>query len=167
MRILFLLWLTLCTGCANLATYPPVESESLVDLQNPASEPVPTILAETISYAHSHFGGMDIIVFNLPKGVSEEAYLLVAKKLGDAKIMSSPNQIAYHVTELRVRGFSAEADLVFPSSNGGYEEATIKLASGPFQRWGVSGDRVWLIPLKEPPAPNFGLAKQKELQDNS
>ncbi|MFT4592330.1 MAG: hypothetical protein ACI9JK_000022 [Phycisphaerales bacterium] len=142
-------------GCAYIATYPPVESDVILSNPNSANEPVPTILAEVLLYAHSQYGGMDIIVFNLPKGMTPETYSIVSNKLGGAVPLTIDNQVAYHITELRVRGLSAEADITFPSPSGGYEEASIRLTSAPFEHWAVSDSRVWLIPSKTPPSPNI------------
>ena len=68
--------------------------------------------------------------------------------------MQENGQQAYHITELRVRGFKAEANITFPGG-GGYETATLYLSktlSGP---WEVTRERVWLIPDVEVPSPNY------------
>ena len=143
------------SGCANISTYPHVEIETILPVPSSTQEPVPTIMAKVLVYAHEHYGGMDEIVFNLPKGVGGETYSIVANTLGDAVPMDSVEQVAYHITELRVRGFSAEADVTFPSPSGGYEEATIRLESAPFSDWSVTRERVWLIPSKTAPTPNY------------
>lgn len=142
-------------GCANISTYPPVENDSFLSNPNSANEPVPTIMVDVLKYAHEHFGGMDTIVFNLPVGVNRETYTIVADRLGGATPMTNENQVAFHITELRVRGFSAEADVTFPSSGGGYEKATVYLQSSPFGVWEVVDERVWLIPSQNAPNPNF------------
>lgn len=157
MRNLLLLSILLFSGCSTVATYPPIETESALSFSNSAKEPVPTIMAKVLTYSHDRFGGMDVIVFNLPDGVDKETYNIVAKKLGGALPMTSPNEIAYHIIELRLRGFSADADVVFPSTTGGYEMATIRLASSIVDPWEITGDRVWLIPTNEPPAPNYSI----------
>ena len=112
------LCLLVTVGCTPVATYPPVENKVALSFSNSANEPVPTIMADVISYAHNRFGGIDDIVFNLPEGIDKETYLIVAEKLGGATPMTSPNEIAYHIIELRVRGFHADADVVFPSTGG-------------------------------------------------
>ena len=152
------LCLLVVVGCTPVATYPPVENKAALSFSsNSANEPVPTIMANVISYAHSHFSGVGDIVFSLPEGVDKETYLIVAEKLGGATPMTSPNEIAYHITELRVRGFHADADIVFPSTDGGYGVATVHLSSSLVNSWTVTRDRVWLIPTKEVPAPNCSV----------
>ena len=106
-------------------------------------------------FAHEHYGGMEIIVFNLPEGINHETYNIVSSKLSGAIPMTTPNQIAYHILELRVRGFDAEADIIFPSASGRYELATIHLDTSLFDSWAVTRDRVWLIPTNSPPLPTY------------
>lgn len=154
MRLSLLFIVGLITGCTHTATYPPVEGSVSVALSNSSSEPVPTIFSLVISYSHKHYGGMETIVFNLPKGINKEVYSMVSGELGDANPMSTPNEIAYHITELRLRGFSAEADVLFPQASGGYGMSTVRLATSVGGDWGVVEDRVWLILVNQPPPPN-------------
>ena len=167
MRNLLLSSILLFSGCSTVATYPPIETESALSFSNSANEPVPTIMAKILTYAHGRFGGMDVIVFNLPDGVDKETYNIVAKKLGGALPMTSPNEIAYHIIELRLRGFSADADVVFPSASGGYEMATIQLKSSLVDPWVITDDRVWLIPTSEPPTPNYSIEAIVEVETDS
>jgi hypothetical protein len=167
MRTLLLLNVILFSSCAPVATYPPVENGAALTFSNSANEPVPTIMAKVLSYAHEHFGGMAIVVFNLPEGVSKETYNIVSDKLGNAIPMASPNEIAYHLTELRVRGFSADADVIFPSTTGGYEMATVHLESSLVSPWRVTRDRVWLIPTSKAPAPNYSVGAIVEVETDS
>ncbi len=155
MRNTILLTILVLVGCTPVATYPPVETDAALSFANSSNEPVPTILADVIQYAHEHYGGMEVVVFNLPEGVNNETYHLVSEKLNGAVPMTSSNQIAYHVIELRVRGFDADADIIFPSASGGYELATIHLDSSLFDSWAVTRDRVWLIPTNNPPPPTY------------
>ena len=150
-----LLLIVFVVGCTPVATYPPVENSVALVFSNSSNEPVPTILAETLLYAHEHFGGMNTIVFNLPEGVNKETYTIVSEKIGGAIAMETSGQLAYHVTELRKRPFHAEADIVFPVSGGQYEQATIYLSSSLSKPWTVQRERIWMIPVTELPAPNF------------
>jgi hypothetical protein len=154
MRLAILLVMGLFTGCTHTATYPPIENLGGVDLSHSSGEPVPTIFSLVISYSHNHYGGMETVVFNLPKGIHNKVYSLVSEKLDDANPMSTQNEIAYHITELRLRGFSAEADVLFPQASGGYGMSTVRLASSVGGTWEVVDDRVWLILVNNPPLPN-------------
>ena len=150
----FLIILLICASCTPIATYPPIENKTVENYSKNVNEPVITILATAFQYAFEHFGGMDTIVFNLPKGMSATAYTRVAQKLDDALPMAEPGQPAYHVVELRVRGFHADIDMFFPSASGTYEMATIHLEASLIDKWRVTRDRVWLVPVQEIPAPN-------------
>lgn len=162
-QILSFLSFVVFSGCTTIATYPPIEHETARSFANSSKEPVPTIMAEAISYTHKHFGGMDRVVFNLPQGVDREAYSIVAKKLGDAVPMKNANEIAYHIVELRLRGFEADADVVFPVTMGGYEMATIHLESSIVDPWVVTNDRVWLIPTSDMLLPNYTVEEVVEV----
>ena len=151
-----LLIVVLFSGCTPVATYPPVETDVALVFSDSSNEPIPTIFAESLRYAHEHFGGMDVIVFNLPKTVSGNTYELVSDKLGGAVPMQNQEQVSFHIIELRKRPFRAEADIIFPSTSGNYERATLYLTSSLIDPWKVARDRVWLVPVPELPSPNYG-----------
>jgi len=155
MKHMLLIILISFAGCSPIATYPPVETDMAVQFSDSAKEPVPTIMVKVLEYAHKHYGGMDTIVINLPTGVGHETYEIVAKRLGGAIPMTSVGQPAFHIVELRVRGFSADADIVFRSTTGQYEMATIRLESSIIDKWEVVDDRVWLVPEAREPVPNY------------
>ena len=142
-------------GCTTVATYTPIEHDTALVFSNSSTEPIPTIFEVTLRHAHEHFGGMDTIVFNLPEGVSRETYMLVSEKLGGATPVSSSENVGYYITELRKRPFHAEADILFPSSTGRYEQATLYLSSSLIDPWIVSRERVWLVPVTTLPDSGF------------
>ena len=155
MKTTALLIFVFIASCTPVATYPPVENSVALVFSDSSNEPIPTILEKTLVYAREHFGGMDTVVFNLPSGVNEDTYIIVAEKIGDAVPMTDPSQLAYHVTELRKRPFHAEADIIFPASGGRYEQATIYLSSSLSKPWEVKRERIWLVPITTLPVPNF------------
>jgi hypothetical protein len=158
-----LLIIVLFSGCTPVATYPPVETDIALVFSDSTNEPIPTIFAETLRYAHEHFGGMDVIVFNLPDTVGEKTYELVSDKLGGALPMENKEQVSFHIIELRKRPFHAEADIIFPSTSGNYERATLYLTSSLVDPWKVTRDRIWLVPVTELPSPNYGGGLDSEL----
>ncbi|MBC8309827.1 MAG: hypothetical protein H8E83_04850 [Planctomycetes bacterium] len=158
MRHLTLLIVFIFCGCSSIATYPPIESKVLLAPPNPANEPVPTIIGKVITYSHEHYGGMDSIVFNLPEGVNKKTYDIVSDLIENATPMSTTNELSYHIVELRVRGLSADADVLFPSASGNYGMATVRLKSSILGDWEVVNDRVWLIPVKTPPLPTYNTS---------
>lgn len=162
MRIQYLILVTVLVGCTPIATYPPIETNAALKFSNSANEPVPTIMATAITHAHDRFGGMDKIVFNLPVGVGYETYAIVADQLGGASPMKTVGQPAYHIVELRVRGFVAEADLVFPTAAGGYKRVTIHMETSFIDPWIVTRDRIWEVPMDEP-IPNIPIGEIVEV----
>lgn len=165
MKYLLLTAITLIMSCCSpIATYPPIEVESALTFSNANFEPVPTILVTTIEYARDHFGGLETVVYNLPVGMGSETYDIVTSRVEGAKPLQENGQQAYHITELRVRGFKAEANITFPGG-GGYETATLYLSktlSGP---WKVTRERVWLIPDVVVPSPNYVGTEQTVIVD--
>lgn len=157
-----LLLIVLFSGCTPVATYPPVETDVALIFSNASNEPIPTIFAEILLYTNNHFGGMDEIVFNLPKGVPTETYTIVVSKIPGSVPMSSVEQLSYHIVELRKRPFRAEADIVFPSASGAYSRATVYLSASLVRPWSVIRDRVWHVPVNEVPKPNFNQQKNKD-----
>ena len=154
MKYLYFLIVCAALGCSPIATFPPIETEAATKFANATRKPVPKIMAVIIEYAHNNYGWMDTVVFNLPEGVGYEAYTLVNEKLDGATPMTSDDQPAYHIVELRVRGFNAEADIVFPTRSGDYQMATLRIHTDPFGTK-VTSDRVWAIPIHDSPAPTF------------
>lgn len=154
MKYLYLFIACVAMGCSPIATFPPIETEAATKFADATRKPVPRIMSVIIEYTHENYGWMDNVVFNLPEGVGYEAYMLVNEKLDSAVPMTSKDQPAYHIVELRVRGFNAEADVVFPTRSGEYQMATLRLHTDPFGTK-VTSDRVWAIPIHESPAPTF------------
>ena len=160
MKLFVLFVLFVFTGCTPVATYPPIENDPALIFSDSANEPIPTVFATTLRYAHEHFGGIDTVVFRLPDGVGVETYRIVSEKLGGAVPLSTQNETAYYITELRKRPFRAEADMFFPSSTGIYNQATLYLSSSLTEPWKVQRERVWLVPVDKLPAPVFVNEKQ-------
>ncbi len=152
-----MLFLFVFSGCTPVATYPPVETKAGLVFSGSVHEPVPTIMTEVVLYTHKHFGGLQTIVFNLPLGINSDTYSDVIGRISGSAPMSKVDEIAYHITELRVRGFSADADVMFPLASGGYGVATVLLKHSVSDGWVVVSDRVWLIPVDTPPVPNLSV----------
>ena len=166
MKYLFtLIVITILSCCSPIATYPPVEVSLAVGFSNASYEPVPTILVTTIKYAHSRYGGMETVVYNLPEGMLGETYDIVTSRVGDSAPLQNEGEPAYHITELRVRGLKAEADIIFPRAGGGYETATLYLSKSLSNPWRVSRERIWLIPVVQAPAPHYVFTEKTAIVD--
>jgi hypothetical protein len=159
MKYITLLIACAAMSCSPIATFPPIETEAATKFGDATRKPVPRVMATVIKYAHEHYGWTDDVVFNLPKGVGQEAYALVNAMLSNATPMTSNDQSAYHIIELRVRGFNAEADVVYPARSGDYRMATLRLHTSAFDPWKVTYDRVWAVPIHE--SPSFTYPKDK------
>ncbi len=153
------------SSCSPVATYPPIEIDTAVSFSNSSYEPVPTILVTTIEYAHDHYGGIESVVYNLPKGMSSETYDIVTSRVAKSKPLENAGEQAYHITELRVRGLKAEADIVFPRAGGGNETATLYLSKSFTNPWRVNRERIWLIPVAQAPAPNYVAPEHTAIVD--
>ena len=158
MKYITLLLACVSMSCSPVATFPPIETEAATKFGDAARKPVPRVMATIIRYAHEHYGWTDEYVFNLPEGVGQEAYALVNAMLTSATPMTSNDQTAYHIIELRVRGFNAEADVVFPTKSGDYQMATLQLHTSAFNPWKVTYDRIWAVPIHG--SPSFTYPKE-------
>ncbi len=158
--LLTLIVISILCCCSPIATYPPIEVDSAVSFSNSSYEPVPTILVTTIEYAHNRYGGMETAVYNLPEGMVGETYDIVTARVADSAPLQIEGDQAYHITELRVRGLKAEADITFPRAGGGYETATLYLSKSLSNPWKVNRERIWLIPVAQAPAPNYVATEQ-------
>jgi len=163
--LLTLIVVSFLSCCSPIATYPPVEVSTAVSFSNSSYEPVPTILVTTIEYAHNHYGGMETVVYNLPEGMLGETYDIVSARVSDSAPLQNEGEQAYHITELRVRGLRAEADIIFPRAGGGYETATLYLSKSFSNPWQVNRERIWLIPVTQAPAPNYVAPEQTAIVD--
>lgn len=140
-------------GCTPWATYPPVEGA--VELTGPKVEPIPTLMAESIAYAHERYArAQGELVINLPPGASKSVYDDVLEDLpGGARPMSAGDTAAYSVEQVRLRGRNAEVDLVVPRSDGFNEFLTLYLDQGfPPAKWVVKRTRLWRIRVAAPTA---------------
>ena len=160
--LLLLVLTTIFTNCSPLATYPPVEINAIAALANSSYEPIPTVIVTTIEYASTHFGGIEETVYNLPEGVSSRTYEIVGSRIPDARPVKRKGEPAYYITELRVRGLRAQAEILFPRAGGGYETATLYLSKSFTGPWKVNRERIWLIPNETAPAPTYNPSKQVE-----
>ncbi len=141
-------------GCAPFATYPPDEgslTESRSDL-----EPVPTVMAKAINHAHQENGGSgDNFAYNLPPGTRPDVYALVEERLGGAgHPQASVDELAYHVSKVRIRGRWAMVDVFYPKADGSYQFATVTLLGDVWVGYHVENTRLWETG-DEPPSPSY------------
>ncbi len=147
----FLAWsLLVIAGCTPWATYPPVEGS--VDLSDPDLSPIPELMADAIRYTHTRDGREGEIVFNLPPGTPRSVYQAVIKRLGDGRAMTDPAEVAYHVTEIRVRTLESEVDVIHTRPDDGTpEQMTISFRQNLLTGFRVERVRAWRYPVDVPP----------------
>ncbi|MHC4318368.1 MAG: hypothetical protein ACYS1B_07480 [Planctomycetota bacterium] len=95
----------LTTACAPAITYPL--EEGVMTSRSAANEPVPTLMAKAIEYAHTEWG--------------EEG----DQRLGVGHPLEDPDEPAYHVTRVSSQGNEALIDLFHPKPDGTYGYVTL------------------------------------------
>ncbi len=139
-------------GCSRWATHPPLEGTG--PSGGTIAEPIPSLMADAIRFAHSHYRGHDEVIINLPEGTPAAVYEMVTDRLGRGRPMMASSERAYHVTEVRVRGLDAQVDLLSPRKDGYYHFVTISFRQDLLRGYQVAHTRLWRI-REEPPAPNY------------
>lgn len=143
-------------GCTPMATYPPIEGS--FELSGPSTEPIPALMVASIRYVHDKFGGEGgDYAINLPAGTPAKVYDLVIKRLDAGRPMQDPAEPAYHVTAVRVRGWSAEVDIFHPRRDGFYEFVTLSMQRDILPMYKVTNTRMWRTG-DVPPGPNYVAA---------
>jgi len=151
-----LLCLIPVSGCTPLATYPP--DVGGLGLSAPSLEPIPTVMAEAIRYAHGRHGSSEEFAINLPAGTPTAVYDRVIMLIGDGHPMQDPQEYTYHVTKVRVRGRNVTVDVFYPRPEGGYQFATISFQGDLIRGFRHERTRTWQT-LDEPPGPNYVAAE--------
>ena len=154
-RRLSLLALIAVAGCSSYATYPSIETDTALALTNATYQPAPEIMATTLAWIDEQYGSGDTVVFNLPAGMVPVVYDRVVAHLGDATPMTAAGQAATPLLELRIRGLSAQADVIYPTSSGTWHRSTIYLSTTLLKPWAVERERTWNVPVTDWPAPNY------------
>lgn len=151
-RALCCLVLVSAGACAPVATYPP--EEGVVDMSAPANEPVPTLMAVSISYARSEYGGGDDFAINLPPQTPTAMYDKVIRRVGAGHPMTDPDEPTYHVTKVMARGLNGSVDMFCPAGDGDYEFVTFTFRRDPFGKYTHERTRVWKTG-EQPPPPAY------------
>lgn len=140
-------------GCKAGSTYPsPNMTGTLID---PTMEPLPTLMAKAIRFAHIRYGeGSEDFAINLPEGTPHEVYSRVIRKLGGGHPQTDPAEPAYHILEIRSKRLEAEVDIIYPREGSIYELVTISLSRRLVEGWVVLSSRLWRTQVRHP-GPNY------------
>jgi hypothetical protein len=155
--------LLLQSACAALSTYPPVAGGNPL---TPGLPPVPEVMAKALIYAHARTGEGEPLLFNLPEGISPGVWASVAQTintanrplgLAEARPMLAGDRRVWSVSQVRVRAFKAEVDVVYLDREV-YQMATVHLASQPMRGYQAEYLQRWMIPI-DAPSPHWPGAK--------
>jgi hypothetical protein len=142
----------LLNGCTPWATYPPIQGAA--GFNDPYLDPIPFLMAESISSVYERDGGEGVLLFNLPEGTPPQIYEIVARKLGTGEPLRRAGDPAYHVLQVRVRSMDAEVDVVHRGVQGFPELVTVHFYVQAPQGYRVTNMRVWRFQQEEP-TPNW------------
>ncbi|MHC4990839.1 MAG: hypothetical protein ACYTGC_07640 [Planctomycetota bacterium] len=140
------------TACAPAITYPP--EEGVLSSRSAPDEPVPTLMARAIEYAHGEWGGDGEIVINLPAGTPVSTYDKVLKRLGSGRPMEDPDEPAYHVTRVSSQASEAVIDLFYPQPDGSYTFVTLTFQMQLIGGYQHHMTRTWDTG-DQPPPPSY------------
>jgi hypothetical protein len=143
----------LCTGCAPFATYPPVEGA--FELSGARTEPIPTLMVESVRYVKQKYAPDRDLLLNLPESAPPQAYSEVLSRLGEGRAMREPGELAITVEQVNVRGTNSNVTVIYPDRDGVYIRVRVDLKRPVVGSWRVIGDRIWRGRRIEPPTPNY------------
>lgn len=160
------LMLAAVAGCVGYTTYPPADGQlASDDISGPPADEIMTEALVWVIDRNPPIGSGPAVI-NLPEGVRDRAYRVIASRV-DARTpievlpMSAGLEVAptYHITRLWVRGTEAEVDVIRPVEELGasptghpiVQAVTVHLRGG-LSSWRVERARPWVIGTDEIPA---------------
>ena len=149
----FSVWLAagvivVAAGCTPWATYPP--TAQVLSVHNPVLYPLPLLMGQAPAYLHELSGIPQRLVINLPAGTTVSVHDSVQNAVSGIQFMTSAEQKAYHVKEIRIRGHQAEVDVIEPAPSGGYQLTTVSHTFGFEHGWTATGVRTWNLDIDLP-----------------
>ncbi|USO00125.1 MAG: hypothetical protein H6810_05535 [Phycisphaeraceae bacterium] len=157
--------LALLTGCVGYTTYPPADWQLASDsISGPPADELMTVSLRYVIDRYPPAGGGTIVV-NLPEGVNDRAYGVIASRVGGDVVPMArglEGLPTYHVTRIWVRGTKAEVDVLRPVGELGasptgrpiIQAMTVRLEGG-VREWHVVRTRPWVIGEEEVPSPHY------------
>lgn len=139
-------------ACAPAITYP--SEEGVMTSRASPGEPVPTLMAYAIEYAHDQWGEGEDFAINLPAGTPAWVYGRVAKRIGAGHPMTDPDEPAYHVTRVSSQGGTGKVDLLYPKPGGAYGYVTLTFKMQLIGGYRHETTRSWQT-SDRPPPPNY------------
>ncbi|MSR33900.1 MAG: hypothetical protein EXS12_03745 [Phycisphaerales bacterium] len=136
-------------GCTAGATYPPTSGKTIL---SPSTPPCPQVMANGLRYAQLRLATPgEILVFNLPPQTPQFVWDDVATKLGDgSRAMTESDKVGTTLQQLRLNGSHAEVDVIYVTSDGVWQMATVHLEGAFGAEYRPSFVQRWLIPVEKP-----------------
>ena len=144
-------------GCAAYVNIPPQAGDFArhnIDAESIRAVTVPAVRAVVDQRPPA-----GVYVVKLPEAAQKLTYPGVLPQIGENAQPPFAEDLpedapVYEVTGIRVRGASAEVDVVRPGPLGGRQLVTVHMDDPPFAPWTVERIRVWRGPVDAaPPAP--------------
>ena len=139
-------------ACSPAITYP--SEEGVMASRSSPGEPVPTLMAYAIEYAHDQWGEGEDFAINLPAGTPAWVYDKVMKRVGAGHPMQDPGEPAYHVTRVSSQGNTGMVDLFFPKPNGDFGYVTLTFEMQLIGGYQHRTTRSWQTG-DQPPPPSY------------
>ena len=136
-------------GCTAGATYPPTSGKTVL---SPSTPPCPQLMASGLRYAQQRLAPPgEILVFNLPPQTPFYVWDDVAIKLGEgSRPMTESDKVGMTMQQLRLNGSHAEVDVIYVTSDGVWQMATVHLEGAFGAEYRPSFVQRWLIPVEKP-----------------
>ena len=136
-------------GCTAGATYPPTSGKTVL---SPSTPPCPQLMASGLRYAQQRLAPPgEILVFNLPPQTPFYVWDDVAMKLGEgSRPMTESDKVGMTMQQLRLNGSHAEVDVIYVTSDGVWQMATVHLEGAFGAEYRPSFVQRWLIPVEKP-----------------
>ena len=137
------------TGCTAGATYPPTAGRTTL---SPSTPPCPQLMASGLRYAQQRLAPAgEILVFNLPPQTAQYVWDDVALKLGEgSRPMTASDTTGMTLQQLRLNGSIAEVDVIYVTTEGVWQMATVHLEGAFGVEFRPSFVQRWLIPVEKP-----------------
>lgn len=144
--VLLLAGLAGFTGCSSYVNIPPAKGD--VARSNPNTATVRNVEQTAVSAVAGRVNAPGPASVRLPAGSTLESYDAVMEPLGEQFIpvteeRSGEAQVQYVVRGVRVRAYSAEADVAATGPTGIAQVYTVHMSYAPLSGWGVDRIQNW------------------------
>ncbi len=133
-------------GCTPSMTYPAYPGAPKAD---PSMQPMPSLMADAIKFAHQQLSPNSEIVIDLPAMTPKQVWRQVLKSCAPCRPMTPSDKVVWSVRQVKLSGGKAEVDVVYPAE-GIYRLATVHFTGATGQPFYPSQLQFWLVPVTAP-----------------